>query len=140
LTEYTELQIIKHALQHYIARPGASQEDIAQEKQVLERIEYKVNRRKEKYGIPKASKYATLCGHKFEHPGARKKIEITIAQRLIGGDPPSDYKDHGLKEKCSNCPEKKHKTKSQWLPHGANSLDETYRTEDTYCYAKRVDD
>jgi hypothetical protein len=51
MKEYKKLQIIKHALQHYIERPGASEKDVNQEKHVLEDITEQVDTLKEKYGI-----------------------------------------------------------------------------------------
>ncbi|SDM14928.1 hypothetical protein [Sediminibacillus halophilus] len=38
MKSYVKKQIIKHALQHYIQRPGASDKDIAREKRLLEEI------------------------------------------------------------------------------------------------------
>lgn len=51
MTEYTKLQIIKHALQHYIKRPGATSSDIEKEQKLLEDVTNKVNELKEKYAI-----------------------------------------------------------------------------------------
>jgi hypothetical protein len=51
MKEYKKLQIIKHALQHYIERPGASEKDVNQEKSLLEDITEQVDTLKEKYGI-----------------------------------------------------------------------------------------
>ena len=36
--KYIKLHIIKHALQHYINREGASEKDIRQEKKVLDDV------------------------------------------------------------------------------------------------------
>lgn len=52
MKRYTETQIIKHALQYYIKRQGASQEDIHREKTVLKKIEEEIEAPKERYGIP----------------------------------------------------------------------------------------
>lgn len=51
--KYKELQIIKHSLQHYIKRPGASEKDIAAEKRLLLKITNQVDEMKEKYRIGK---------------------------------------------------------------------------------------
>lgn len=51
MSEYTRLQIIKHALQHYIKRPGASENDIKIEQKLLNQVTQEVNELKEKYGI-----------------------------------------------------------------------------------------
>jgi len=51
MTEYTELQIIKHALEYYIQRPEATEKDVAREKLALEEVKRRVEWRKEKYGI-----------------------------------------------------------------------------------------
>lgn len=37
--EYKHLQIIKHALQHYVQREGASQKDLVSETALLNRVE-----------------------------------------------------------------------------------------------------
>ncbi len=42
-TYYRNLQIIKHALKHYITRPNVSQKDIAREKNLLEKIEDQID-------------------------------------------------------------------------------------------------
>lgn len=51
MSEYTEAQIIKHALRHYIKRPGASQKNLAREMHVLQTYEEKVDCFKQKYNI-----------------------------------------------------------------------------------------
>ena len=51
MTRYKELQIIKHALQHYIQREGATQKDLEAEKRLLTKIEGAVDDLKEKYGL-----------------------------------------------------------------------------------------
>ena len=51
MTEYKRLQIIKHALQHYIERPGATETDIMVEKRILAKVTNEVEFMKEKYGI-----------------------------------------------------------------------------------------
>ena len=45
---YRELQIIKHAMQHYIKRPDATEKDLVREKNLLKKIEEEVNSYKEK--------------------------------------------------------------------------------------------
>lgn len=51
MTEYTELQIIKHALNYYIKRPEATVKDTKQELHLLNKIESKVENLKDVYGI-----------------------------------------------------------------------------------------
>jgi hypothetical protein len=51
MTEYKKLQIIKHALKHYVNRPDATGKEIEEEKSVLEQVTKKVDELKEKYGI-----------------------------------------------------------------------------------------
>ncbi|GAA5416206.1 hypothetical protein Pryu01_01238 [Paraliobacillus ryukyuensis] len=48
---YIKKQIIKHALQHYIQRPGAGAKDIAKEKRLLEEITVETEKLKERYRI-----------------------------------------------------------------------------------------
>ena len=52
MTEYKELQIVKHALQHYIQREGADPDDIETEKRLLKEIERRIEWRREKYELP----------------------------------------------------------------------------------------
>lgn len=52
MTQYKKLQIIKHALAHYIKREGADPADIEAEKILLAEVENDVAWMKEKYGIP----------------------------------------------------------------------------------------
>ena len=40
--EYVRLHIMKHALEHYIKREGASEKDIRQEKKVLDDVTEKL--------------------------------------------------------------------------------------------------
>ena len=49
--DYKSLQIIKHALQHYIKRGNATDKEIEEEKCVLNNITENVNDLKQKYGI-----------------------------------------------------------------------------------------
>lgn len=56
MTEYTELQIVKHALEYYVERPGASKEDIERESRVLESVRNRVEYLKERYAIKPANK------------------------------------------------------------------------------------
>gem|GEM_PF-1749756 len=51
IKSYKDVQIIKHALQHYIKRDGASDKDIRQEKKVLVQTKEEVEWMKERYGI-----------------------------------------------------------------------------------------
>ena len=48
---YKHLQIMKHALQHYIKRPGASEKDLAGERALLRRVEDRIQWTEEAYGI-----------------------------------------------------------------------------------------
>lgn len=52
MTEYKELQITKHALQYYINRPDANEKDLATERLLLDKVEERISRRKERYHIP----------------------------------------------------------------------------------------
>lgn len=49
--KYKELQMIKHALQCYVKRENASENDIQQEKILLDKVTDEVTIMKEKYGI-----------------------------------------------------------------------------------------
>lgn len=51
MTKYTEVQIIKHALQHYIKREGAEEKDIKREKELLDEYTRKAELLKERYRI-----------------------------------------------------------------------------------------
>jgi len=51
LKEYKEVQIIKHALMNYIKRPGATDKEIKQEKQLLQDYTERAERFKQRYGI-----------------------------------------------------------------------------------------
>lgn len=51
MKEYKETQIIKHALQKYIGRPGATEKELNQEKQLLNYYTEKADRLKQRYGI-----------------------------------------------------------------------------------------
>lgn len=51
MSPYTKNQIIKHALQCYIQRPGADPEDVHREKTVLRQVEEEINRQMERNGI-----------------------------------------------------------------------------------------
>ena len=51
MTNYIKAQIIKHALQHYIKRDGANEQDIKQEKKVLEEVKEDIERMKIRYHI-----------------------------------------------------------------------------------------
>lgn len=50
---YKNLQIIKHALQYYIARPNANEKVLTREKSLLERIEDEVEYYQKAYHIQK---------------------------------------------------------------------------------------
>lgn len=49
MKEYKRLHIIKHALEMYIKREGASDKDINQEKAVLKETEQNIARMKEQF-------------------------------------------------------------------------------------------
>lgn len=51
MKRYKESQIIKHALQYYISRPGATKKELLQEKSVLRKYEEEVAWMKERYRI-----------------------------------------------------------------------------------------
>lgn len=48
---YTKLQIIKHALQHYLQRPNMTKSDVKREIELLTEVETEIYELKEKYGI-----------------------------------------------------------------------------------------
>ena len=48
---YRKLQIVKHALQHYVQRPNATEKDVTQEINLLNEIENEIEAYKEKYCI-----------------------------------------------------------------------------------------
>lgn len=50
---YRKLQTVKHALQYYITRSGASEKDLVREKNLLKAIEEEVESFEEKHHIPK---------------------------------------------------------------------------------------
>lgn len=49
--QYQNAQIVKHALQYYIARPDASERDLNREKNLLKQVEEEVEMLKQKYSI-----------------------------------------------------------------------------------------
>ncbi|WP_167815252.1 hypothetical protein [Sporolactobacillus shoreae] len=51
MTEYTELQIMKHALKYYMMRPDAEKKDIEREQHLLDNIDSRVALLKEEYRI-----------------------------------------------------------------------------------------
>ena len=51
MSPYTRKQIIKHALQYYIQRPGADPKDIHRENTVLRQVEEDLSREMERNGI-----------------------------------------------------------------------------------------
>lgn len=56
MKEYKRQHIIKHALEHYIQREGATEKDITQEKRVLSEVTADIDNMKEHYGIRKEVK------------------------------------------------------------------------------------
>lgn len=51
IKKYRKLQIMKHALQYYIGRPGATQKDIRREKNFLKEVTNEVDEYKRSKGI-----------------------------------------------------------------------------------------
>ena len=51
--QYRRMQTVKHALQYYITRPGASEKDLVREKNLLKRVEEEVEYYQKAYHIPK---------------------------------------------------------------------------------------
>ncbi|WP_198033937.1 hypothetical protein [Marinilactibacillus sp. 15R] len=51
MKEYKRQHIIKHALEHYIQREGATEKDIAQETRLLNEVKEDIKNMKERYGI-----------------------------------------------------------------------------------------
>jgi hypothetical protein len=47
------LQTVKHALQYYITRPGASEKDLVREKNLLKRVEEDIEWYEERHHIKK---------------------------------------------------------------------------------------
>lgn len=56
------LQIIKHALQYYIARPNATEKDLVREKNLLKLVEDDIEWYEERHHIKKKT---TSCGMKY---------------------------------------------------------------------------
>ena len=52
-TYYRKLQTVKHALQYYLTRPGASEKDLLKEKNLLKQVEEEVEIFQERNHIPK---------------------------------------------------------------------------------------
>lgn len=55
MKEYKRQHIIKHALEHYIQRDGASEKDVDQESRVLAEVAEDIERMKERYGIKRGA-------------------------------------------------------------------------------------
>ena len=55
--QYRRMQTVKHALQYYITRPGASEKDLVREKNLLERIEDEVEYYQKAYHIQKKRRW-----------------------------------------------------------------------------------
>lgn len=51
MKHYVKLQIIKHALQHYIQRPDADPKDIAKEQLLLNQVEKDIEKEKQRCHI-----------------------------------------------------------------------------------------
>lgn len=52
-TYYRKLQTVKHALQYYLTRPGASEKDLLKEKNLLKQVEEEVEIFQERNHISK---------------------------------------------------------------------------------------
>ena len=52
-TYYRKLQTVKHALQYYLTRPGASEKDLLKEKNLIKQVEEEVEIFQERNHIPK---------------------------------------------------------------------------------------
>ena len=52
-TYYRKLQTVKHALQYYLTRPGASEKDLLKEKNLLKQVEEELEIFQERNHIPK---------------------------------------------------------------------------------------
>lgn len=50
---YRNLQTVKHALQYYLTRPGASEKDLVREKNLIKRVEDDIERYEERHHIKK---------------------------------------------------------------------------------------
>lgn len=55
MKNYRKQHIIKHALEMYIQREGASEKDIRQEKSVLNEVKNNIQVMKEEYGLQKTA-------------------------------------------------------------------------------------
>lgn len=55
MKDYRKQHIIKHALEMYIQRDGASEKDIRQEKSVLHEVKCNIQAMKEEYGLQKTA-------------------------------------------------------------------------------------
>ncbi len=51
MNQYTETQIIKHALQVYIKRPDATEKELSQERTVLKKYSQEAEKLKSRYRI-----------------------------------------------------------------------------------------
>lgn len=51
MNQYTETQIVKHALQAYIKRPDATEKDLSKERTVLKKYSEEAERLKSRYRI-----------------------------------------------------------------------------------------
>lgn len=51
MNDYKETQIIKHALEYYSKRPGATEKEKAQEKRLFHKYSKKESDYKQRYGI-----------------------------------------------------------------------------------------
>ena len=52
-TYYKKMQIVKHALRYYIARPKANEKDLINERNLLNQIETKIEEYQERHDIPR---------------------------------------------------------------------------------------
>ena len=51
--QYRRMQTVKHALQHYITRPGTSEKDPVREKNLIKRVEEDIEWYEERHHIKK---------------------------------------------------------------------------------------
>ena len=61
--QYRRMQTVKHALQYYITRPGASEKDLVREKNLLKRVEEDIEWYEEKawYETADTPKFPKNC-------------------------------------------------------------------------------
>ena len=83
MRKYTRLQILKHALEYYMERPGATDEELKKENEVLKQITHEVNQFKEAHHIEtKQYKVTHITGEEFliEASGATSSKRKAFSQ------------------------------------------------------------